>query len=245
MNSRFLLYLLAFVLLSAVGGYFLLSGTEGTGSLASIESSDQHPFYARHPKDPATGKFLETELGYPGNHPTDPATGEITPEPVRDWNYIDQLKRPFGSDSLRGKVYVAEFFFMSCPTICPKVKGQMLRLEEEFANEEDFRLVSFTVDPKRDVPDSMKAYAEKLGTKSMDRWRYIHGDKFEIHGELDADYLSIAEENADAPGGFDHSGYIVLVDRKGFVRSYASGLKPEEVDFLMKDIRLLLDNPDM
>ena len=244
MNNRFLLYLLAFVLISAAGGYFLLSDTEGSGGLANIESSDQHPFYARHPKDPATGKYLENELGYPGNQPTDPVTGEMAPEPVRGWNYIDQLRRPFGSDSLRGKVYVAEFFFTSCPTICPKVKGQMLRLEEEFADESDFRLVSFTVDPKRDTPEKMKAYAEKLGTKDMDRWRYIHGDKFEIY-DLDADYLSIAEENSDAPGGFDHSGYIVLVDRKGFVRSYASGLKPEEVDFLMKDIQLLLDDPGM
>ncbi|TXF90551.1 SCO family protein [Neolewinella aurantiaca] len=219
---------------------FILVGCGDSNGLASIESSDQHPFYARHPKDPKTGKYLENELGFPGNHPTDPATGAPAPEPVRDWNYIDQLERPFGSDSLRGKVYVAEFFFTSCPTICPKVKGQMLRLEEEFADEPDFRMVSFTVDPKRDTPEKMKMYAEQLGTKNMDRWRYIYGDRFEI-SELDADYLSIAEENPDAPGGFDHSGYIVLVDRNGFVRSYASGLKPEEVDFLMKDIRLLLD----
>lgn len=240
MNNRFLLYVLAFVLLSALGGWLLLSGTGDNGSLATVESSDQHPFYARHPKDPETGKFLENELGYPGNQPADPVTGEIVPEPIRDWNYVDQLNRPFGSDSLRGKVYVAEFFFTSCPTICPKVKGQMLRLEEAFADEPDFRLVSFTVDPKRDTPEKMKSYAEKLGTKDMDRWRYIYGDKFEI-SELDADYLSIAEEDPNAPGGFNHSGYIVLVDRKGFVRSYASGLKPEEVDFLMKDIALLLN----
>jgi len=65
--------------------------------------------------------------------------------------YVDQLNRPFGSEDLKGTVYVAEFFFTSCPTICPRVKGQMLRLEEEFADHPDFRLVSFTVDPKRDT----------------------------------------------------------------------------------------------
>jgi len=240
MNNRFLFYLLGFVILASAGGWFLASRTSGNNSLITREAGDQPDFYKRHPQDAGTGKFLVDSLGFPGNQPTDPTTGLIAPEPIRDWNYVDQLNRPFGSDSLRGKVYVAEFFFTSCPTICPRVKGQMLRLEEEFEKYPDFRLVSFTVDPKRDTPEKMKAYAEKLGTKDMDRWRYIHGDRFEIQ-ELDEDYLSIAEENAAAPGGFDHSGYIVLVDRNGFVRSYASGLQPEEVDFLMGDIRLLLE----
>lgn len=116
----------------------------------------------------------------------------------------------------------------------------MLRLEEKFGDNPEFAMVSFTVDPKRDTPERMKEYAEKLGVTDMDRWRYIYGDKFEIY-ELDADYLSIAEENANAPGGFDHSGYIVLVDRDGFVRSYANGTKEEEVNFLMDDIGLLLN----
>ncbi|MEO0735118.1 MAG: SCO family protein [Bacteroidota bacterium] len=213
--------------------YFLLG-------LFACTEAEQPDFYRRHPQDPVTGKYLVDSLGYPGNQPVDPVTGQIHPEPVRDWTYVDQLGRQFSNSDLRGKVHVVEFFFISCPTICPKVKGQMLRLEEEFANEEDFSLVSFTVDPKRDTPEKMKEYAEKLGIVDMDRWRFIHGDKFEIY-DLDADYLSIAEENANAPGGFDHSGYIVLVDRDGFVRSYASGLDAQEVDFLMRDIRLLLE----
>lgn len=205
------------------------------------EKNGQPTFYKRHPPDSENpGMHLVDSLGYPGNQPTDPVTGKVMPEPIRDWEYVDQLNRPFGSEDLKGHVYVAEFFFISCPTICPRVKGQMLRLEEEFADHPDFRLVSFTVDPKRDTPEAMKAYAEKMGTKDMDRWRYIHGDKFEIT-ELDADYLSIAEESPNAPGGFDHTGYIVLVDRKGFVRSYASGLDPNEVDYLMDDIKLLLE----
>lgn len=213
----------------------------GGDGIISQEDNGQPAFYKRHPPDPENpGMHLVDSLGYPGNQPKDPKTGKIMPEPIRDWEYIDQLNRPFGSEDLKGKVYVAEFFFTSCPTICPRVKGQMLRLEEEFADYPDFRLLSFTVDPKRDTPEVMKEYAEKLGTKDMDRWRYIHGDKFEIT-ELDADYLSIAEENPNAPGGFDHSGYIVLVDREGFVRSYASGLDPGEVDYLMDDIRLLLE----
>ena len=218
----------------------LLCACGDTGGLISQENEDQPDYYRRHPQDPKTGDFLVDSLGYPGNHPIDPATGKIDPQPIRDWTYVDQLNRPISNADLRGKVHVVDFFFTSCPTICPKVKGQMLRLEEEFANEPDFALISFTVDPKRDTPERMKEYAEKLGITDMDRWRFIHGDKFEIY-DLDQDYLSIAEENANAPGGFDHSGYIVLVDHQGYVRSYASGLQPEEVDYLIKDIRLLLN----
>jgi len=231
-----MLYRFLFLSLTSV---FLLACGGGDG-IISQQDNGQPTFYKRHPPDPENpGMHLVDSLGYPGNQPTDPVTGKVMPEPVRDWQYVDQLNRPFSSEDLEGKVYVAEFFFISCPTICPKVKGQMLRLEEKFSDHPDFRLVSFTVDPKRDTPEAMKAYAEKMGTKDMDRWRYIHGDKFEIY-DLDADYLSIAEENPNAPGGFDHSGYIVLVDRNGFVRSYASGLDPSEVDYLMEDIKLLV-----
>jgi len=220
-------------------GLFLLIFACNDSGIAHVDQSDQPNFYRRHPQDPKTGVYLVDSLGFPGNQPTDPVTGKLDPQPVRNWNYVDQLRRPFGSDSLLGKVYVAEFFFTSCPTICPKVKGQMLRLEEEFGDNPDFAMVSFTVDPKRDTPERMKEYAEKLGIEDMDRWRFIYGDKFEIY-DLDKDYLSIAEENPNAPGGFDHSGYIVLVDRQGRVRSYANGTMPEEVDYLIKDINLLL-----
>lgn len=209
--------------------------------VASVEDDGQANFYRRHAQDPETGAYLKDSLGYPGNHPTDPVTGELDPQPVRTWNYIDQDRRPFGSDSLKGKVYVAEFFFASCPTICPKVKSQMFRLEEKFGDHPDFALVSFTVDPKRDTPEAMKVYAQdQLEIMDLDRWRFIYGDKFEIY-DLDADYLSIAEEDANAPGGFNHSGYIVLVDREGYVRSYANGTDEEEVNYLMDDIKLLLD----
>ncbi|NJB87403.1 protein SCO1/2 [Lewinella marina] len=200
-------------------------------------------YLQHHPVDPESGLILVDTLGYPGNHPTDPVTGEVVPEPVRDWKYVDQSNRPFGTEDLRGKVYVADFFFTSCPTICPKVKSQMLRLEERFRDNPDFRLVSFTIDPKRDTPERMTEYAAKLGIEDFDRWRFIHGDKFEIY-DLDEDYLSVALENSGAPGGFDHSGYLVLVDREGFVRSYASGLDEEEVTHLMEDAQLLLDQED-
>ena len=225
------------LLLSLVLPFLTACGDDNHGN-AIIDEDGQVAFYRRHAQD-ADGNYLKDSLTYPGNQPRD-AEGKLQPEPVRNWAFTDQLGRPIANEDLRGKVHVVDFFFTSCPTICPKVKGQMLRLEEEFGNNPNFALLSFTVDPKRDTPERMKEYATKLGIEDMDRWRFIHGDKFEIY-DLDAEYLSIAEENANAPGGFDHTGYIVLVDQDGFVRSYANGTDPAEVTYLMDDIRLLLE----
>ena len=217
----------------------LLLAACGPTDNAVVEPDELPKFYQRHAKD-ADGNYLKDSLTYPGNQPFDPETGELQPVPVRDWTYTDQLGRAFSNADLRGKVHVVDFFFTSCPTICPKVKAQMLRLEEAFGDHPDFALISFTVDPKRDTPERMKEYAAALGIEDMDRWRYIHGDKYEIY-DLDVEYLSIAKEDPNMPGGFDHTGYIVLVDRDGYVRSYASGLDEDEVTFLMDDIQLLLD----
>ena len=217
--------------------FTVMSSCDDTNSHAQVEDDGQVNFYRRHAQD-AEGNYLKDSLTYPGNQPRDD-NGVLQPEPVPSWTFTDQLGRSISNDSLRGKVHVVDFFFTSCPTICPKVKGQMLRIEKAFEDEPDFALLSFTVDPKRDTPEHMKEYATKLGIEDMDRWRFINGDKFEIY-DLDEKYLSIAEENINAPGGFDHTGYIVLVDRDGFVRSYANGTMPEEVDYLMDDIRLLL-----
>ena len=228
------------VLISFSLALMVLSGCGDHDHSEGVPIEEAPAYFQHHPVSADGNRYLMDSLGYPGNQPFDPETGVVTPEPVREWKYVDQSKRPFGTEDLRGKVYVTDFFFTSCPTICPKVKSQLLRLEERFGDHPDFQLVSFTVDPKRDTPERMTEYAGKLGIENLDRWRFIYGDKFEIY-DLDEDYLSIATENAGAPGGFDHSGYIVVVDRRGYVRSYASGLVEEEVTHLMDDIELLLE----
>ncbi|MEM8584131.1 MAG: SCO family protein [Bacteroidota bacterium] len=205
---------------------------------STLDPSEVPAHYRIHPFDEETQTFKLDELTYPGNQPTDPETGEIMPEPVRDWTYTDQMGRTLTNKDLLGKVYVADFFFGSCPTICPKVKQQQLRLQEAFADEPDFRMISFTVDPKRDTIARLFDYADRLGVTDHDRWRFLRGDKLFTY-EMDEDYLSIAEENPDAPGGFDHTGYLVLVDRKGMVRAYANGTDPEAVTHFIDDVKIL------
>ncbi|MEL6140639.1 MAG: SCO family protein [Bacteroidota bacterium] len=205
----------------------------------SVHRTKAESFHRHHPMDESQNFFLLDTLGFLGQFEVD-TDGKPVPRPVRDWTYVTQLGDTVSNNSLAGKVYVADFFFTSCPSICPKVKSEMMRIYERFAGEDNFRMVSFTLDPKRDTPAVMKTYAENLGVTDHNRWWFLYGDRFKTY-ELDADYLSIGEENPDAPGGFDHTPYVILVDQNGFVRSYGSGLEAAEIDHLMENITLLLE----
>lgn len=157
---------------------------------------------------------------------------------IPEFNFISQDSILINNRSLKDNIYVADFFFMSCPTICPKVKKQMLRIHEKFKDDEIFKLVSHTIDPERDTPSRLRSYAENLGATS-DNWLFLNGPKDNTY-EIADSYFIAAFEDPDAPGGFDHSGKIVLVDKEGHVRAFAEGTDPAEVDRLMIDIKRLM-----
>lgn len=117
-----------------------------------------------------------------------------------------------------GKVYVAEFFFTSCPSICPIMTENLVVLQNEFLDKEDFGIASFSITPEYDTPRVLKQYAEKKGVTDMD-WHLLTGDKDAIYDLANAGFNIYAEEKADAPGGFEHSGLFALVDRQGYLRS--------------------------
>lgn len=142
------------------------------------------------------------------------------------------------NETFAGKNYVADFFFTSCPTICPKVKQQMLRIHEKYKSIPEVELLSYTIDPKRDTVGKLKRYADNLGVTS-EKWHFVTGEKDAIYG-LSDDYYSIVIEDADVPGGFDHSGYLILVDENRHIRSIVNGTDPEEVDKMLDHIDWLL-----
>ncbi len=159
---------------------------------------------------------------------------------IPEFTFINQDSNLVTNATFEGKAYVADFFFISCPTICPKVKKQMLRIFDRYQGNDELMLLSHTIDPKRDTVERLKSYANNLGVDNG-QWQFVTGDKDEIYGIAD-DYMSIAKEDPDAPGGFDHSGWILLIDKQGRIRSFADGTKPEKVDQLLADIEWLLDN---
>ncbi|MBK8698853.1 MAG: SCO family protein [Saprospiraceae bacterium] len=165
--------------------------------------------------------------------------GVETPHKIRPFNYLNQDSMVTNNDSLADYVYIADFFFTSCPSICPRVMKQMLRLHDEFKNEPGVKLVSFTLDPKRDNVAKLALYASNLDVKS-DKWLFLTGDK-DFTLDLADDYFVAALEDPTAPGGFDHSGKIILVDKKGHVRSFCEGTEPETIPPFIKDVRTLLN----
>lgn len=157
---------------------------------------------------------------------------------IPPFSFVNQDSAEVTNATFAGKAYVVDFFFTSCPTICPKVKKNMLRLYDKYEGENRLALLSHTIDVKRDTVARLKIYAENLGV-SADRWHFVTGEKDEIY-TIAEDYMSLALEDPNAPGGFNHSGWLILVDDQKHIRSFCDGTDPKAVDKFMKDIDWLL-----
>jgi len=168
----------------------------------------------------------------------DMENGDTIYHSIPDFSFLDQDSQVVTNETFAGKAYIVDFFFISCPSICPKVTRQMLRLYERFKNDGNLVLLAHTIDTKHDTPERLKEYATNLGVDSK-KWHFVTGDKDAIYGIAD-DYFSVATENPNSPGGFDHSGRLILVDKNRHVRSFCDGTDPKSVDRFMKDISLLL-----
>ncbi len=126
------------------------------------------------------------------------------------------------NEDYKGKVYVVEFFFTSCPTICPIMTRNLVDLQENFREFEDFGLASITINPEFDTPSVLKQYAEEYGVNDMD-WHLLTGNRDTIYQLANAGFNIYAAEDSDIPGGFEHSGLFALVDREGYLRSRRDG----------------------
>ena len=178
------------------------------------------------------------KLPFLGFHDVDSLSGDTIYHTIRPFQFVNQDSQIVTNADFAGKVYAVDFFFISCPTICPKLTKQMLRVHEAFKDEPNFLLLSHTVDTKHDTIPRLKNYANNLGADT-EKWHFVTGEKAAIY-DIAKDYFSLAFESDDAPGGFDHSGRIILVDGKGRVRSFCDGTDPEKVDGFMEDIKILL-----
>lgn len=164
--------------------------------------------------------------------------GDTVYHKIRDFAFLNQDSQVITNATFGGKIYVADFFFISCPTICPKTTRQMLRLYERFKEEDKVILLAHTVDPKRDGVAALSKYAGNLGVSSS-KWHFATGDQDALY-EIADDYFSVALEDPDVPGGFDHSGRFILVDPNRHIRSFCDGTDPADVDRFMADIENLL-----
>lgn len=158
---------------------------------------------------------------------------------VRPFKLKNQFGKEVGLDDLNGKIVIADFFFTSCPSICPKLTRNMKRLQDAFKKTDTIvRFVSFTVDPERDSVPKIKAYGDRFGI-DHDTWWMLTGDRQEIYDiALNEFKASIASEgNIDT--GFIHTEKFFLLDRDKVVRGWYNGLDSVNLDKLIKDVVLL------
>lgn len=159
---------------------------------------------------------------------------------IPDYVFMTQDSALFTNEDVAGKIHVANFFFTSCPAICPAMIEQMRRLHDNTGDIEELRFLSHTIDPKRDSVPRLQAYiAERnLDTKN---WFFLYdSSKTYIHDLAETGYIINAMEDEQAEGGFLHSEHFVLVDREGHIRGLYDGTNPDEVDQLENDIRKLI-----
>ncbi|KRD08061.1 photosynthetic protein synthase II [Flavobacterium sp. Root901] len=154
------------------------------------------------------------------------------------------------NDTYKGKVYVLEFFFTTCPSICPKMNMSMLEIEKTFFGNPNFGIVSITIDPVHDTPQVLKDHAKLLGVKSS-TWNFLTGDRNVIMDLSNKGFNLYAGENSKVSGGFEHSGLFALIDKNGNIRCrkdefgnpniYYDGLDKKGVRDIQEDIKILLE----
>lgn len=160
---------------------------------------------------------------------------------ISDFDLIDQEGRHITLADVRDKVLLADFFFTTCGSICPKMSTQMERVQERFKNEDRFLLLSHSVTPEIDSVAQLKNYADLHNADSR-RWHFLTGDRAQIYRLARRSYFAALDEGDGGPDDFVHTENFVLVDQQGRLRGFYDGTKAVEVDRAMKDIAWLLDH---
>ncbi|WP_298473606.1 SCO family protein [uncultured Maribacter sp.] len=137
---------------------------------------------------------------------------------VPEFSFINQDSLVITNKDYLGKVYVVEFFFTTCPSICPIMSRNLVEIQNEFKDFQNFGVASFTINPEYDTPIVLKEYAEKYGITNLD-WHLLTGERDKIYELANKGFYIIAKEAPEVPGGFEHSGMFALVDKNGFIRS--------------------------
>lgn len=177
-------------------------------------------------------------------------TGLVTFRKAPKFTLTDQNNQTISNETYKGKVYVVEFFFSTCPSICPIMNKNMVDIQNTFFGNPNFGIASITIDPDHDTSKVLKEHAETLGVKSSN-WHMLTGNKEYIYSIANKGFDIYAGENKKITAGFEHSGLFALIDKKGFIRCrkdvsgnpifYYDGLKKEGVKAITQDIKKLLN----
>lgn len=137
---------------------------------------------------------------------------------VPGFSFTDQNGKTITNSDYLGKVYVVEFFFTTCPTICPRMNKNLVQIQDTFKDFENFGVASFTINPDYDTQEVLKEYAEQYGITNPN-WHLMTGDQEKIYDLANTGFPLYVAENEEVEGGFEHSGHFALIDKEGFIRS--------------------------
>jgi protein SCO1/2 len=152
-----------------------------------------------------------------------------------DFKFTNYTGEVITKDSLLGNIYIVDFFFTSCPSICPVMTSQLTKVQEAYKMDNRVKIVSFSVDPETDTPEQLAAYAEKYGLKDF-KWMMLRGDQDSIFQTAEQGFMTTATL---VNGLIDHSARVSLVDPNGNVRGMYMSTEDEEVEQLISDIEKL------
>lgn len=177
-------------------------------------------------------------------------TSILTLGKVPAFGLTNQEGQKISDKSYLGKVYVVEFFFSTCPTICPKMNRNMVDIQNMFFGNPNFGIASISIDPTHDTPQVLKDHAKLIGAKSSN-WHFLTGDQQYIFDLANKGFNVYAGKNPKIPGGFEHSGFFALIDKKGNIRCrkdeygnpivYYDGIEKAGIEAITKDIKILLN----
>lgn len=188
----------------------------------------------------STGKHNIKALGYFGPKELN-SKGDTLYHSIPPFSFIDQNNKPYGDKDLANKIYVANFFFTSCPSICPEMQTLMKKVHDtdDFETISDFKLLSFTVDPEHDTPEVLKEFAQRVQAND-DRWKFLTGNREAIYKLAYDGYMANAGVDSTAPGGFLHSDLVFLIDRERHIRGIYEGTSATDMKRLIDEIKVLV-----
>jgi protein SCO1 len=164
--------------------------------------------------------------------------GKHLPHRIADFNLINQVNKRITKEDLKGNIYVADFFFTTCPSICPAMSANMKRVYDTFVSEPDIKLVSHTVMPEVDTPEVLKEYSERYGA-SANKWLFLTGSKEDIYTLARKSYFAVFTEGSGDEHDFIHTENLILVDKDYRIRGFYDGTSKTDLDRLIKEIKIL------
>lgn len=217
-----LVVVLGIVIIGISVAYYFTSSKNAEKDLPIIQPTDLKP-------EMVNPELLEVGIGHR----------------IGNFSLLNQYGDTVTLADVKGKVFVAEYFFTTCGTICPKMTAQMTRVQKKFANNENLKLLSFTVDPAYDDVEVMREYAKKHNA-IKGQWHFITGEKEDLYNLARNSFFVLKPAEAanlgDAGSDFIHTNNFVLVDQELRIRGYYDGTSISEVNELMEDIEVLLNN---